>query len=68
MDPMRLIWGAQMMRDGEAAKLTIANGRNWPGPGFLGDRSKLTLAGRAIAPKVSFPPSPRTHTGSQKRT
>jgi hypothetical protein len=33
MDPMRLIWGAQMMRDGEAPKLTIANGRNWPTAG-----------------------------------
>jgi hypothetical protein len=35
----------------------------WSGPGFPGDRRKLTLAGRAIAPKVSFPAPPRTHTG-----
>ena len=37
-------------------------------PGFPGDRRKLTLAGRAIAPKVSFLPPPLTHTGVQEPT
>ena len=30
-----------------------------------GGRRKLTLAGRAMAPKVSFRAPPRTHTGGQ---
>lgn len=34
--------------------------RLWPGPGFPGNRCKLTLAGRSIAPKVSYLPPPRT--------
>ncbi|WP_158289068.1 hypothetical protein [Rubrivivax albus] len=40
---------------------------NWPGPGFPGDRRKLTLAGGAIALKVNFLPPPRTHTDGQER-
>jgi len=41
--------------------------RSWPGPGFPGGRRKLTLAGRTIAPIVTFLAPPRTHTGGQKR-
>jgi hypothetical protein len=37
--------------------------RLWPRPGFTRDRRKLTLAGRAIGPQVSFLAPPRTHTG-----
>jgi hypothetical protein len=39
------------------------NARQWPVPGFSGCRRKLTLAGNAIAPKVSFLAPPRTHNG-----
>ena len=52
---------------GNSRKPTLPNGRNWPGPGFPGGRRKLTLTGRAIAPKVSFLAPPRTHTDGQER-
>ena len=38
----------------------------WPRPGFLGGRRKLTLAGRAIAPKASFLAPPPAHTVGHK--
>jgi hypothetical protein len=40
----------------------------WPGPGFPRGRSKLNLAGRVLAPKVSFLAPPRTHTAGHLRT
>jgi hypothetical protein len=40
----------------------------WPGPGFPGNRRKLTLASREIEPKVSFLPPSRTHTCGHERT
>ena len=46
---------------------TTTNFRNWPGPGFPRGLRKLTLAGRAVAPKVSFLAPPRTHAGGQLR-
>jgi hypothetical protein len=39
---------------------------HWPLPGFPGGCRKLTLAGMAIALKVSFLALPRTHTGGQQ--
>ena len=39
---------------------------SWPGPGFPGRRSKLTLAGAANTPKVRFLAPPRTHTGGHE--
>jgi len=45
----------------------MASGRKWPEPGFPGSRSKLTLAGGAIAPKVRFLAPPRTHPVGQER-
>lgn len=41
------------------------NVRSWPGPGFPGVCRKLTLAGMAAAPKISFQAPPRTHAGGQ---
>jgi hypothetical protein len=38
----------------------LTAGSSWPGPGFPRSRRKLTLIGRAIAPKVSFLARPRT--------
>ena len=43
-------------------------GRNWPGPGFPGDRRKLTMPGRAIAPKVRFVAPARTHTDGHQQS
>lgn len=40
--------------DWPAMKLPVVADGKWPGPGFPGGRRKLTLAGRAIAPRVSF--------------
>jgi hypothetical protein len=55
---------------GNARRLTAEAislcGGSWPGPGFPGDRRKLTLAGGAIAPTVRFLAPPRTHTGGQE--
>ncbi len=39
----------------------------WPLPGFPGGCRKLTLAGTAIALKVSFLALPRTHTGGHEQ-
>jgi hypothetical protein len=44
-----------------------ATGRSWPLPGFPGGCRKLTLAGTAIAPKVSFLALPCTHTCGQEQ-
>lgn len=40
----------------------------WPGPGFAMGSSKVTVAGRATMPKVSFLESPRTHTFGHEQT
>ena len=40
----------------------------WPRPGFPGARRKLSMPGRAIAPKVRFVAPARTHTGGHKLT
>ena len=53
--------------DSRAGVLYAEKVCSWPGPGFPGGRRKLTLAGRTIAPKVSFLAPPRTHTGGQER-
>ena len=52
----------------DASNPPLANVCKCPGPGLPGDRRKLTLAGRAIAPKVSFLPPPRTHTDGHFRS
>lgn len=46
-------------------ELPLVTVSSWPGPGFLLDHSTLALAGKAIAPKASFPAPPRTHSGDQ---
>jgi hypothetical protein len=51
------------------ARFSSASGRTacvWPGPGLAGGHRKLTLAGRAIALKVSLLAPPRTHTGGHR--
>lgn len=50
------------------AQLARSNVGRWPGPGFPGGRRKLTLAGSAVALKVSFLAGPRTDTGGQERS
>jgi hypothetical protein len=50
----------------DAGKLPAINFGSWPGLGFPGDRRKLTLAGRALAPKVIVLAQRRTHTGGQE--
>ncbi len=46
----------------------MSGDRCWRLPGFPGGCRKLTLAGTAIAPKVSFLALPRTHTRGRERT
>ncbi len=51
-----------------ARKLSFNYDCSWPGPGLLCGRRKLTLAGRAVAPKVIFLARPRIHTTGQEQT
>jgi hypothetical protein len=48
--------------------LPISTGGLWPGAGPASIRSKSTLVGKAIAPKVSSLASPRIHTVGQELT
>lgn len=62
------IWGGPASWDRERP-LWISDGKvnTWPGSELTRDCRKLTVAGTAIAPKVSLLALPRTHTPGHKR-